>query len=538
MPLRSRRASARLRTLGILVLAPFAAAPALAGASLPTVPGADVTVYATVPDPGVLSFSLAGDLYVGRDASGSGGGNGDPVKIHRVGPGGAPVVEYGEAAIDDPDGVLFDEVGTVSGEAGSVLVAGQAFGVAQGRISAIRPDEGVDELVPPTATCENPGNMAFVQFDHVVVGDASGQAICQLTGGSLTIFADTAPAAPVDLEVSGSTNLVYARFTDGTVRVFGTDGSVFDPAFATGLGANGALALSSGEWGADAAYVLDGAGQLLRLDSSGAAPVVVGTGFAAGITDLEFGPGNALYVSDFNNDRVLRIALLGLDAFLCYKAKPTKGGPPLELPTVALEDELGATSARVVKPRALCNPADRAGGGISDPESHLASFGIQPDPKPPKLAGIGIENALGTLTLDATKLDRLLVPAAKSLAKPVPPLESTQVGHFACYKAKVSKGTPKLPKGTQVSVADQFAKGARTFDVKKPTRVCLATDKNGEGTPRPDDALVCYKAKPAKGQPKHAKRIGVHVNHQLGAAQLDTVKEEELCLPSSVSTTS
>jgi hypothetical protein len=59
-------------------------------------------------------------------------------------------------------------------------------------------------------------------------------------------------------------------------------------------------------------------------------------------------------------------------------------------------------------------------------------------------------------------------------------------------------------------------------------------DKNGEGIPRQGDALVCYEAKPAKGQPKHAKRGGVHVNHQFGPAQLDTVKEEELCLPSNV----
>jgi len=534
---RSLHASIRLglHASAGLALAAFAAAPALAGASLPTVPGASVTLYATVTDPTTLSFALAGELFVGRDASGSGGGNGDAVKIHRIGPGGSPVAEYGEAGIDDPDGVLFDESGVVSGTVGSVLVAGQVFGMAQGRISAVLPDENIVEVVPPTATFSNPGNMAFIQFDHLAIADASDLALFQLfAGGSPSLLVDTAPAAPVDVEVSAATNLVYARFTDGTVRVFGTDGSVVDAAFGTGLGANGALALSpSADWGSGA-YVVDGSGNLVRIEASGQAPVVVGSGFA-NTSDLEFGPDGALYASELANDRVVRIALLGLDAFLCYKAKPTKGGPPFEPPTVQLEDELGTRSARVVKPRALCNPADRAGLGIADEESHLASFGIVPDPKPPKAPGLRVENALGALTLDATKLDRLLVPAAKSLAGPVDPLESTQVGHFACYKAKVSKGTPKLPKGTQVSVADQFAE-ARTFDVKKPTRVCLAVDKNGEGIPRPDDALVCYKAKPAKGQPKHAKRAGVHVNHPFGPAQLDTVKEEELCLPSNVGT--
>ena len=260
----------------------------------------------------------------------------------------------------------------------------------------------------------------------------------------------------------------------------------------------------------------------------------MGSGFT-GITDLAFGPDGALYAADFPNDRIVRIAQLGLDAFLCYKAKPTKGSAAFAPSTVQLEDELGSRSARVVKPRALCNPADRAGGGIADPDSHLASFGIQPDPKPAKLTGIGVENVLGELTVDITKLDRLLVPAAMSEGGPVAPLASTEVGHFACYKAKVAKGTPRLPKGTQVSLADAFG-AARTLDVKKPTRVCLGTDRDGGGIPRPGDALACYQAKPAKGQPKHAKRAGVHVNHAFGPAQLDTVKEEELCLPSNVST--
>ena len=522
-----------LRAALCLALASLAVGPARAGGpALPIVPGASVGVYASVPDPVSLSFALAGDLYVGRDASGSGGGNGDAVKIHRIGFGGSPVVEYGDEAIDDPDGVLFDESGVVSGTVGAVLVAGQVFGIAQGRVSAILPDESVVEVVPPTALFSNPGNMTFVEVGQVAIADASTLAIFQLgAGGSASLFVDTAPASPVDVDSAG-TSLAYARFTDGTVRIFSNNGSVVDPAFGTGLGPNGAIAVSrGGDWGTGA-YVVDGSGNLVRVEASGQPPVVVGSGFAD-TSDLAFGPGGALYAAEFANDRVVRIALLGLDAFLCYKAKPTKGGPPFEGPTVQLEDGLGATSARVVKPRALCNPADREGAGIGDPESHLASFGIVPDPKPARATGLDVENVLGELMLDATKLDRLLVPAAKSLAGPVDPLASTKVDHFACYKAKVSKGTPKLPKGTQVSVADPFAE-ARVFDVKKPTRVCLATDKNGEGIPRQNDALVCYKAKPAKGEPKHVKQAGVYVNHQFGPAQLDTVKEEELCLPSNV----
>ncbi len=69
----------------------------------PVVPGAQTTLYARVTDPVRLSFGPDGTLFVGRDNIGSGGGNSDAVKIHRAGPGGSPVEEYGNAAITDPD---------------------------------------------------------------------------------------------------------------------------------------------------------------------------------------------------------------------------------------------------------------------------------------------------------------------------------------------------------------------------------------------------------------------------------------------------
>lgn len=48
----------------------------------------------------MLGAGLApdGTLYVGRDNTGSGGGPGDLVKNHRIGPGGSLVVEFGGTA--------------------------------------------------------------------------------------------------------------------------------------------------------------------------------------------------------------------------------------------------------------------------------------------------------------------------------------------------------------------------------------------------------------------------------------------------------
>jgi hypothetical protein len=41
----------------------------------------------------------------------------------------------------------------------------------------------------------------------------------------------------------------------------------------------------------------------------------------------------------------------------------------------------------------------------------------------------------------------------------------------------------------------------------------------------PATHLMCYLAKKAKGEPKHVKVLGIHVNNQFGPEQLDTVKE-------------
>ncbi len=119
----------------------------------------DIEVYANVTDPRGLSFDLStGNLYVGRDAYFSGGGFGDPVKVHQIGAGGLSVQEYGNAAIGDPDVVAFDAVGLVSGAAGSVLVGG-ATGANSGQITAIWPNQSL------TTVFNTPSDVDGMAFD-------------------------------------------------------------------------------------------------------------------------------------------------------------------------------------------------------------------------------------------------------------------------------------------------------------------------------------------------------------------------------------
>lgn len=248
-----------------------------------------------------------------------------------------------------------------------------------------------------------------------------------------------------------------------------------------------------------------------------------------------------------------------IDSFLCYKAKPSKGAEKFSPLEVSLKDQFENKRFEVKKPLSLCNLA-KGDGGILDPATHLEGYQIKEvkgESKHEQQTGAKVTNRLGTLIVDTIKPDRLLVPTAKSLSGPVPPLDPEPIDHFKCYKVKVRKGVCEddpavacksdsdcatgvcsegFPKGLTVSVADQFTDPAKLFAVQKPTRLCTPVEKEVEGEVTaiqdPDRHLLCYQLKGAKGEPKHAKVLGIHTNNQFGPEQLDTIEEDELCLPS------
>src|SRR5262249_54015309 len=104
---------------------------------------------------------------------------------------------------------------------------------------------------------------------------------------------------------------------------------------------------------------------------------------------------------------------------------------------------------------------------------------------------------------------------------------------FECYTVRVSSGQPSFQKIVGVKVVDQFE--TRTYDLTRPRRLCLPASKDGGALVKPDGHLLCYLAKGAPGQ-THTKVKGrIHTNNVFGAAQrIDTVKEEELCVPASL----
>lgn len=226
----------------------------------------------------------------------------------------------------------------------------------------------------------------------------------------------------------------------------------------------------------------------------------------------------------------------GLDPFICYKTRRNAEGEKFEPRSVTLANAFEDKAFEVRKPGLLCNPAEVEAVPPTNSDDHLAGYRVRRakgEPAHARVAQLEALDRFGSLGLRTVKERILLVPSAKSLGGPVAPPLDPGVEHFACYQVKRGKGAEELPKGIEVAAVDQFGQ-AKLFELKKPSRICIPSDKNDEGLADERHHLLCYKAKRAKGEPKHAKVGAIHVANPFGSEILDTRREEELCFASLV----
>lgn len=245
---------------------------------------------------------------------------------------------------------------------------------------------------------------------------------------------------------------------------------------------------------------------------------VVATDIAGNELRQEFTPG---------------IACDAASHFMCYRTKITAGSPAfVPVPGVALGDGLGSGRFDVERPLGLCAPAESDGAGLTDPDTHLEAYRIKAsagEAPPVPRRGVTVIDRFGALTLDAIKPERLLLPTAKGLDAPAG-APAGELDDFKCYKVKRSKGAPRFARGRRVVVADQFE--SRSYDLIKPTRLCAPVSRDGGPVASPEAHLMCYRAKPAKGEPRHTPVVDrIHTNNDFGSGRLDTVREDELCVP-------
>ena len=161
--------------------------------------------------------------------------------------------------------------------------------------------------------------------------------------------------------------------------------------------------------------------------------------------------------------------------------------------------------------------------------THEESYPIKAAVKHMSHTNVAVMDQFGTLHVDTVKADRLLVPTNKGLGSTPPPVSGT-VDHYTCYKVKITKGMTAFPKDVQATVQTQF--DTRLYDVKKPKHLCTPVNKNGEGVTSMIAHLMCYQVKAARGELPHVKVIGtIQTRNQFGTGRLDTIKEDELCVP-------
>jgi len=103
--------------------------------------------------------------------------------------------------------------------------------------------------------------------------------------------------------------------------------------------------------------------------------------------------------------------VLALDHFKCYEAK---GQAPRE--TVDLEDEFGKEpKVRVGKPAFFCNPVNKNGEGILNPEVHLTCYEIE---RKGEKRDVVVENQFGEQTLTVEEPELLCLPSGKTAVVP------------------------------------------------------------------------------------------------------------------------
>jgi hypothetical protein len=229
-----------------------------------------------------------------------------------------------------------------------------------------------------------------------------------------------------------------------------------------------------------------------------------------------------------------------VDPLLCYRVRRNTLGTPVTRVDVTLSDTIdGTVEHTVLREGALCLPGSLNQTPVIDPTTNVESYVIRTvtgQPQHVPRADVRVENAFGTIFVDTKgKPDRLLMPAAVSLAsQPLPPDNNAHdVDHYKCYRTAPTAGRPKyFPRSAQANHGNAFEE--RDYGVGRPKHLCAPVDQEGQGIKNPDGYLLCYPAKAVRFSPAHTRRVGVYVATELGDERLDSLKEEELCVPSHV----
>lgn len=290
------------RSLALRLAIGFVAALAAAHSTLgQSVPGFTVEVFALPSFPNLLAFGADGVLYAGRDD--------DPVGsitaefVSRITADGVSA-EFGLQPILDPDALVVDDAGTISGVANSVLVGGLIANPGAGRVTAIHPDGEVVALFEALEF----GNISELKIDQsgrLLFVSLTASTVYTSQAGELATALCTTGPSPIFLTLAPD-GRIFTSTQGGTIRINAADGTLLDAAFAQFSGRVSIEFAQGGGFGTDLLALETGSGTLVRVDVGGA-KTTIGTGLT-GCEDLAVGPCGALYLSRRLAGEVLRIS--------------------------------------------------------------------------------------------------------------------------------------------------------------------------------------------------------------------------------------
>jgi hypothetical protein len=214
-----------------------------------------------------------------------------------------------------------------------------------------------------------------------------------------------------------------------------------------------------------------------------------------------------------------------IDRYLCYSA--TSGVPFAPVSKTLTDAQAPATTFTLRRVGGICNPAD-VGTGTLHPNDHEVAYRVRAVKGSPRFSKRTVTaiDELGTHALQMQRPDGLLVPSSKVLGSGGAPPYSGTIRHYTCYRARQSGF---VAPAAGVAVGDQFRN--TTYQIRRPVKLCLPADKDGEDPSAPGDpaVLVCYRVRGAK-----FPRTSVSTNNQIRPETLDVLRARELCVPGAI----
>lgn len=215
-----------------------------------------------------------------------------------------------------------------------------------------------------------------------------------------------------------------------------------------------------------------------------------------------------------------------LEHFACYRVK--EQGQRFASRHVQVTDQFGSHQPRLVKPRDLCNPAQKNSEPFLQKKVHLKCYTVQDKGFAPRT--VVTRDQFGSLRLAVHKRRDLCMPSLKKLLKGgSKPTISGQPGsrlvdRFMCYDVTQQGNRSPIP----VGIKDQF--GQLNMTVQEAVILCNPAKVNNVASYHPIAHLVCYRVVANAGQPAFRPRI-VQTSNQFGKEVLKVLEPETLCVP-------